>query len=232
MANAIQINGGNVQTLTDEQRAAIAAILGVSAENVKVAATKATLGKLEGKLVDNHFKCECCGSDVDYAALSEEEQINARKTGVCVNCHKVYEFVKSNKTHAKGAPRIKNAVSNGELCRAAFIDKLDLLTEDKMKELTSPEFCKDKLKLRYALFAEVTGMSKDEKTALRLCGEKSARFAALEYTINGKKYVCCNDLYERHVPVFEAFFAKYFEEAAAAPVEEVKKSVKSKKAAE
>lgn len=207
----INVKGINFANLTDEQKKAMAEILGIDISNISEAksAKKVSLGKLEGKLDDKgHYACACCGEDVDYNSLDETAQAKARKSGVCPKCQKIADFVNSKST---GTVRVKNAVSAGDLCRAAILPHIDQLTAEHMALLTDKENCKKQMKLAYALFVELPeGCTKDEKNRIRKPNGKDARFAAVEYTICGKKFVMTNDFYVKNVAAVESYMAKLF----------------------
>ena len=209
MANAIEIKGINLAVITDEQRVAIAAAFGIDVAELKLTAPKVSMGKLEGLLDESgNWTCPACGKVHNYNELDEQSQAQARKSGVCPDCYKIFEFVKGNKS---GAVRVKNVVSAGEMCRNAVLPHLDAMDDAKVALLTDKENCKKKLGIAYPLFLEIpAGTSKKVKDEMRKPDGKNARFAAAEYAINGKVYVMCNDLYQRNVPKFEAYMAELF----------------------
>lgn len=207
---AINVKGIKFESLTDEQKAQMAAILGVDVSAISAPApAKVNMGKLDGKIgEDGTYVCPCCGKTENYNDLDDTAKAKARKTGLCTACQKIADFIGTNKS---AKVRVKNEVSNGELCRAAILPHIDQLTAEHMALLTDKEFCKKQLKLAYALFVKLPeNCSKAEKDAIRKPNGKDVRFAAIEYTILGDKYVMCNDLYLRNVAPIESYFAQLF----------------------
>ena len=143
MANVtLKVAGNNVDlaTLSAEKQAALAAILGEGV-TVEVVKPKVSMGKLEGKIdSEGNYICQCCGKTHNYNELDDEAKAKARKFGVCPNCQKVYDFMNANKS--SGAIRVKNAVSAGELCRAAILPHIDKIDEEKLALLTDLDNCK------------------------------------------------------------------------------------------
>ena len=215
MAN-LTVKGINGINLTQEQILAALAAQGIDISNVQISTPKASLGKLEGKLNENgEYVCACCGKTINYNELDETAQAKARKTGVCPDCQRVYDFVKDNK--ASGGVRVKNAVSAGELCRSAILAHADEIDEEKMALLTDLDNCKNNMKLRYPLFVEIpAGASKfDKETIRKPDGGKNARFATKEYTFSqlpGRVFFMTNDLYERQIAPVEKYMQVLFGE--------------------
>ena len=212
MANVtLKVAGNNVDlaTLSAEKQAALAAILGEGV-TVEVVKPKVSMGKLEGKIdSEGNYICQCCGKTHNYNELDDEAKAKARKFGVCPNCQKVYDFMNANKS--SGAIRVKNAVSAGELCRAAILPHIDEIDEEKLALLTDLDNCKTNMKLRYPLFIELpAGASKMDKNEIRKPDGKNARFAAEEYQILGRTFLMCNDLYSRNVAPIEEYMKVLF----------------------
>ena len=199
-----------ISNATEEQKAALAATgLDINALLAALKPKAKSMGKLEGKLNDaGEYECDICGSIVNYNELDEEAQAKARKFGVCPHCQAIYDKMSASKT---ATVRVKNAISNGELCRQAILPHLDEIDEEKLALLTNKDFCQKEMKLAYALFLIIPDdADKKKKDEMRKPDGKNARWASTEYKVLGKRVLLTNDLYARNVAPIEAAMKKMF----------------------
>lgn len=216
MANTNIIFKGN-GNFSEEQKIQMAAIFGISVEELNkrmtVQTVKEKLGKLEGQLNEaGIYICPVCGRETNYNELNEEAQAKARKSGICPNCQRAVDYIGANKIRVSSGTKTKNAVSAAEAVKSAIVPHLDDLTEEMLQQFTDAQFCKKELKTAYPLFVRLPeNCTKEQKNAMRKPDGKNARFGAVEYSFLGAKWLLCNDFYyNKNVDVLVKYFEKLF----------------------
>lgn len=160
-------------------------------------------GKL--KLINEHeVQCIYCKKVFDPNTISEKELKKSMKSGLCPSCNQVLSY--ASEIDARQNNRIKNTknVTNsaGAQCREYILEAMPKFTEQNMIDFCNEEFSKEYFGINYPLFKEVTNLSFDtiKNETRKVRGFN--RYNLAIYTILGKDYILCNDMYERHVMIF------------------------------
>jgi len=219
MSKEIKINGVNVASLSDEQKANIAAILGIGVENIKIGVAKVKeVNNLQMKDGSENIAIDrFSGNEFDISQLSEEELANARKTGLSpVSFSKMQEGEAIRKT-LKGLSKARgprNAVSAGQKIRDIIDSYADKIDESAMAAFLDADKSKALMKLRYPLFIEIpASATESQKKEMRKVNGDN-RFLSTVYKfdkIPNKSFFMTNDLYERNINLVTETFKTMFD---------------------
>lgn len=210
----INVKGVNFANLTDEQKTQMAAILGVSVEDITAPKTKKVeVNNLKMKEDSETIAIDAySGEEFDISLLSEEELANAKKTGLSPASYAKYQEGEKIKALMKGtksrAPRTgASAASKVHVFVEGASSAID---ESVMKILMDKDSCKKEFKLAYPLFIEIPAeASESERKEMRKVKGMN-RFAPRIWNFEnlpGRQFYMTNDIYARNVEKAEAFFA-------------------------
>jgi DNA-directed RNA polymerase subunit RPC12/RpoP len=201
----VTVESIDVNSLTVEQLIALAQARGL----------KVTEKKVNSKLkIENGIAtCLNCGTTFALSDVDEELLKKLHKNGLCPECqHKIDEAQKIMgllKANNIGGERvIKNGGKKvGEQLRAivSFAVTNNRLNEEVMELLTTREASKVLTGFNFAMFIDVTGMSKDEIKEAKLVNGRS-RYLANTLVINGKSYLLSNDIYDKQLAMTKEYF--------------------------
>ena len=207
------INFANA-TISKEELMALLASKGITA--VK------TQPKVTDKLQYDENKvahCIYCHDEVVLDNLSEEEQLKAKKSGLCPKCLAKLEELSKMKDLLKGTRTSRPAGTIGVATKIKnlFTSVKDQLTEEQLELLTDKEFSRVNLSMSYSFLLDITGMTDEEIKASKKDAKGHSRYAKDIYEIAGKKFLMTNDLYdsrkhfEKVSKVIDNFGIKYDE---------------------
>ena len=177
---------------------------------------KKTQPKVTDKLSYDENKvahCIYCHEEVDIDSLTEEEQLKAKKSGLCPKCQAKLEELSKMKDLLKGTRTVRPAGVEGVATKIKnlFTSIQDQLTEEHIALLTDKEFSRVNISLSYAFLLDITDMTTEEIKVATKDAKDRTRYAAPIYTINNRKYRMTNDLYEakKNFEKFEKVIANF-----------------------
>ena len=207
MAN---INIKGIANLTDDQKAAIAATLGIDVNNLQISVPKKKevnhLQMKEGSetIAIDRFS----GEEFDITTLSEEELANAKKTGFSPTTYaKMLEGEAIKKSMGKTRPP-RQGISAAKRVHAIVENYADMMNEQMMANLLNKDYARN-MSLAYPLFIEIPADASDEqKKEMRMDG-KHPRFSPREWTfaqLPNRRFYMTNNIFANNVPKVEAIF--------------------------
>ena len=207
---AINVKGINFANLTDEQKAQMAAILGVSVDNIVAPAVKkAEVNNLKMKEGSETIAIDAySGEEFDISLLTEEELANAKKTSLSPVSFAKYqegEKIKALMKNVSGKTRApRTGASAGEQVRAIVTAHADLINESAMMMFMNKDESKKSMSLAYPLFIEIpSGASEAERKEMRKV-KGANRFASQVW---GREFFMTNDIYSKNIAKVEAVFS-------------------------
>ena len=213
---AINVKGVNFANLTDEQKAQMAAILGVSVDDIVAPATKKTeVNNLKMKEGSETIAIDAYSNEeFDISLLTEEELTNAKKTGLSPVSFAKYqegEKIKALMKNVSGKARApRTGASAGEQVRAIVTAHADLIDESAMMMFMSKDESKKSMSLAYPLFIEIpSGASEAERKEMRKV-KGANRFASQVWTFKNlpeREFFMTNDIYSKNIAKVEAVFS-------------------------
>lgn len=211
MTTNLNIKGIDFTTLTDEQKQKMAQIFGVSIDaiEVKKAPTVNNLVMKSGSdtiAIDIYSK-----EEFDITTLTEEELLNAKRTGLSPTSFKRMQEGEAIKKVAgrTAARRTRQGVSAGEQIRQIVSTYKNQVTSAMMMKLMSEEY-RRKMSLTIPLFKEIPQDATDEaKKAMRKDKHGHPRYSNVEYSfpqIPNKTYYMSNNLFANNVSKVDTVF--------------------------
>ena len=204
---AINVKGVNFANLTDEQKAQMAAILGVSVDDIVAPATKKTeVNNLKMKEGSETIAIDAYSNEeFDISLLTEEELTNAKKTGLSPVSFAKYqegEKIKALMKNVSGKARApRTGASAGEQVRAIVTAHADLIDESAMMMFMSKDESKK------SMFP--SGASEAERKEMRKV-KGANRFASQVWTFKNlpeREFFMTNDIYSKNIAKVEAVFS-------------------------
>lgn len=202
MANNINISTSDTNTLS-----AINQILEKMGIQAEVEVKPINYGKLY--IVDDHtVQCIYCKKTFNPQELSEQQLKECAASGLCPSCNEV--LARATAISNQQGNRIKNTknVTNsaGGQCREYILQAMPKFTAKNMQDFCNEEYSKQMFDINYPLFKDITNIPFDKvKNEIRKVRGFN-RYNLKIYTILGRDYILCNDLYERHVLIFRNAF--------------------------
>ena len=198
MSNNINISVNNADSLSAINQ--ILAKMGLQAE---VEVKPINYGKLY-IVSDHEVQCIYCKKVFDPSELSEQQLKESTASGLCPSCNEV--LAKATAINNRQTNRIKNTKninnSAGGQCREYILQAMPKFTAKNMQDFCDEEYSKITFDINYPLFKDITNVPFDKiKNEIRKVRGFN-RYNLKIYTILGRDYILCNDLYERHVLIF------------------------------
>lgn len=182
---------------------------GISTDEVKIEEKKP---KIVDKLsYEDEQAVDSLGHKFDINALTEEEQNECKKSGLCPDClhtlklaseikqtsgYRTRKFTNNQPSEEKAGYQIRELVKQ-------YINEIDDTT---IANLTNKEYCK-RFKLQYALLLDITDKSSEEIKEMRKV-RNHMRYSPQIYYRNNQQFLVTNDLYDKNLPLLKAFFTQ------------------------
>ena len=215
MANNNIINIKGI-VLSAEQKNAVAELLGVSADLIKDNVRTSTINNLTMKdgsdtIAIDKFSQE----EFDISQLTEEELMNAKKTGLSPKTYNLMQIgleikAAAAKTSIRG-PR--NAISAGQQIRDIINGYADKMNDNAMTAFLDKDYSKKNMGLAYPLFIEIPANADDtvKKEIRKVKGAN--RFASTIYkfkNLGNREFYMTNDLYAKNIDKVAMTFENIF----------------------